>query len=42
MHSFWQQQLELLEQARINTIHGFCNSLLKEIPWKQVLILLFR
>ena len=30
--SFWQQQLELLEQARINTIHGFCNSLLKENP----------
>ena len=25
--SFWQQQQELLEQARINTIHGFCNSL---------------
>lgn len=30
--SFWRQQLELLEQARINTIHGFCNSLLKENP----------
>lgn len=30
--SFWQQQQELLEQARINTIHGFCNSLLKENP----------
>lgn len=30
--AFWRQQLALLEQARINTIHGFCNSLLKENP----------
>lgn len=30
--SFWRQQLEALEQARISTIHGFCNSLLKENP----------
>ena len=30
--AFWRQQLEMLEQARINTIHGFCNSLLKENP----------
>ncbi len=29
---FWRRQLEALEQARINTIHGFCNSLLKENP----------
>lgn len=30
--AFWRQQLTALEQARINTIHGFCNSLLKENP----------
>ena len=30
--AFWRQQLAALEQARINTIHGFCNSLLKENP----------
>lgn len=34
---FWRKQLELLEQARINTIHGFCNSLLKENPVEAAL-----
>ena len=30
--AFWRRQLAALEHARINTIHGFCNSLLKENP----------
>lgn len=29
---FWHKQANLLEQANINTIHGFCNKLLKENP----------
>lgn len=30
--SFWHQQRQNFDQARISTIHGFCNGILKENP----------
>ena len=31
-YGFWHKQLSEMDRARINTIHGFCSSILKENP----------